>query len=255
MAEPPTFGPIDAVALDLWYTTWYHRANERLEYHRAKRRAWMRTLADAKVAAGPARRALDRLRGKLNRIEEVGRASTLDDQARWVGRWVGARVDANLLTQRLDRALAHAHLHLTPGIRPFLEHVRSRGLAVGMVSNICDESPGGIRARLRTEGLLDFFDAIVLSSEFGSAKPDPALFRRCFRSLGVPAPRVLFVGDMPVDRLGAERSGAQFVLYVGVDRESPLTYRRKRRTEPASTPRATSWTEVESRYLLPPALR
>jgi HAD superfamily hydrolase (TIGR01509 family) len=255
MPASPISGPIDGVALDLWYTTWYHRPSERVDYHRAKRRAWIRSLADAGVSTGSAQAALDRLRETLNRIEAGGRACTLADQARWVGRWLGARVDVGRLIERLDRALANARIHPTPGIRPFLEHVRSQGIPVGMVSNICDESPGGIRARMETEGLLEWFDAIILSSEYGRAKPDPVLFRRCFRSLGVAPARMLFVGDMPVDHLGAERSHAQFILYLGVDRESPLAYRRKRLTEPPTTPRAHSWTEVESHCVLAQASR
>lgn len=251
MSRSSSLGRTKAVVLDLWYTTWYHRPDERADYHRAKRRAWERCLQEAGASRAASRNALDRLRTKLNRIEERAGASTLADQARWVGRWLGVHVDAAALVQRLDRALARTRLHPTPGVRPFLSYLRARGMRIGMVSNICDESPGGIRARLRREGLLPFFDAIVLSSEFGRAKPDPGPFRACFHRLGVPPSRALFVGDLPVDHLGAERSGARFVLYLGVDRESPGPYRAKRRTEPRTTPRATSWVEIRRHYLTP----
>lgn len=240
---------IEALALDLWYTTWYHRARERANYHRAKRHAWLRTLGDVGVEASTARGELDRLRAKLNGLEGRGQASTLEQQARWVGEWLGVRLDTQQLIERLDRALSHAAIHPTPGIRAFLAEAHARGMPVGMVSNICDESPGGIRARLASEGLLPFFDSIALSSEFGKAKPDPSLFRHCFQELGARPDRVLFIGDMPVDRQGAQNAGAQFVMYLGVDRDSPLAYRRKRRAEPAGTPRASNWSQVRARFL------
>lgn len=247
--RPRSTPALRAVALDLWYTTWYHRAVERTDYHRAKRRAWIRTLGEVGIPAATARATLDRLRTKLNRLEAEAKASTLAQQAAWVGRWLGVRVDVERLVARLDHALARARIHPTPGVAAFLASARRRGLRLGLVSNICDESPGGIRARLQAEGLLPYFEAIVLSSEVGRAKPDPELFRRCFRALHVPARSVLFVGDLPVDGQGARRAGARFVLYLGVDRESPMSYRRKRWTEPPATPRAASWSAIRKQYL------
>ena len=242
---------IEAVALDLWYTTWYHRPEERSDYHRAKRRAWVSSLVEAGASPARGRVALDRLRGSLNFLEAKARVATLEEQARWVGRELGVHVDANRLIRRLNGTLARTRLHPTPGVKSFLRKVRDAGLPVGMVSNICDESPEGLRARLRTEGLLHYFDHIVLSSEFGKGKPDPAPFLACFQALGVRASRALFVGDLPVDAQGARAVHSQFVLYLGVDRESPRSYRLKRLSEPISTPRARSWNEVREQCLGP----
>lgn len=247
--SPPASRPkIDAVILDLWYTTWYHRSRERANYHRAKRRAWFTTLAEEGVEPSRAGPALEQLKERLSTLESRGIASPLPQQARWVGRQLGVRVDARALVRRLNRALADAKLHLTPGLLRFLARVRSRGLPLGMVSNISDESSEGIRERLASGGLLRYFDAIVLSSEVGRAKPDPLPFLTCYRRLQVRPDRALFVGDLPVDGEGASRVGSHFVMYLGVDRQSPRVYRRKRATAPPETARARSWSEVADLY-------
>jgi putative hydrolase of the HAD superfamily len=44
-------------------------------------------------------------------------------------------------------------------------------------------------------GLRQFFDAIVLSSEVGVAKPDPEILERALSSILVTSPEAVFVGD------------------------------------------------------------
>lgn len=62
-------------------------------------------------------------------------------------------------------------------------------------------------------GLADAFDHILASAELGYAKPDPHIFTEACRRLGVPAGRVLHVGDSVVDDIdGALGAGLQAIL-------------------------------------------
>jgi putative hydrolase of the HAD superfamily len=51
------------------------------------------------------------------------------------------------------------------------------------------------RGKLRRLGLLDRFDAVVVSSEVGVAKPDPAIFWFAADAVRTPRRRCIYVGD------------------------------------------------------------
>jgi putative hydrolase of the HAD superfamily len=62
-------------------------------------------------------------------------------------------------------------------------------------------------------------DGLIISSEVGYRKPHPAFFEAVCASLGLPASRVLCVGDdLENDVLGARKSGLKGVL---LDRSKP----------------------------------
>jgi putative hydrolase of the HAD superfamily len=84
--------------------------------------------------------------------------------------------------------LLAAHTH------PLLEALREHGLKLGLVSNAFD--PGWLLHRdLEQMGLAQRLDFSVFSSEVGTRKPHPAIFRRALEALGVEPERALFVGD------------------------------------------------------------
>ena len=58
------------------------------------------------------------------------------------------------------------------------------------------------------------FDAVVISSRVGLRKPDPAVFRLMLEQLDLPAGRVAFVDDLPVNVAGAERLGLHAVHHT-----------------------------------------
>jgi putative hydrolase of the HAD superfamily len=51
------------------------------------------------------------------------------------------------------------------------------------------------RDKLEAVGLADRFDSLVISSEAGVKKPDPAIFEIALAASEVPADRTWFVGD------------------------------------------------------------
>lgn len=96
-----------------------------------------------------------------------------------------------------------------PETRAVLEDLRARGYRLGLVSNWDASGPATV-ARLGLDRLLD---AALFSALEGVAKPDPEIFRRAARRLGLPAGRILYVGDnYHDDAPGALAAGFRFVL-------------------------------------------
>ena len=87
-------------------------------------------------------------------------------------------------------------------------------LKLGLVSNT--PFPGfAIDAYLDGKGLLDHFPIRVYSSEVGFLKPQPQIFQHALDQVGVPAQRVLFVGDrIDNDIRGAARVGMKTMLFT-----------------------------------------
>lgn len=87
-----------------------------------------------------------------------------------------------------EAATLGAHTHA------LLDSLRSRGLALGLVSNAFD--PRRLLDRdMQRMGVADRLDSFVFSSEAGVRKPHPDIFRRSLDELGVTPERALFVGD------------------------------------------------------------
>ena len=62
-------------------------------------------------------------------------------------------------------------------------------------------------------GIHDFFDAIVIPSDYGYRKPDQRLFKKCLSRLGVSSRDAVFVGnDAYRDISGAKSVGMKAVL-------------------------------------------
>lgn len=93
-------------------------------------------------------------------------------------------------------------------VRPTLEALRMRGLRLGLISNWDDR----LRPLLRALDLADHFETILVSCEFGTGKPAPAIFQEAVRRLGMPAGAILHVGDSrEADVLGARAAGLSAV--------------------------------------------
>ena len=87
--------------------------------------------------------------------------------------------------------------------------LKEKGYKVGLISNCMEEV-----ARFWDETpFATMFDAAVLSSEVGMAKPDPRIYALAAERLGVDAKDCLYVGDGSDGELsGAERAGMTAVL-------------------------------------------
>jgi len=89
-----------------------------------------------------------------------------------------------------------------PGVREALRVARTHGLRCAVVSNMDARLPG-VLAGL---GLGAAFDALVLPSTCGLAKPDPGIFAFALARLGVRTESALYVGDRELDCVAAARA-------------------------------------------------
>ena len=68
---------------------------------------------------------------------------------------------------------------------------------------------------LELYGIRDYFDPVVLSSEYGRRKPDPAIFHYAARLANVPASQCVYIGDRIMrDVLGAKRAGYHLAVQI-----------------------------------------
>lgn len=81
---------------------------------------------------------------------------------------------------------------LHPNTETMLKGFRDKGIPVGVVTNGGTETQWG---KLRKTGIADLVTACVVSQEFGSWKPDPAVFNHALHLIGADAESTLFVGD------------------------------------------------------------
>jgi FMN phosphatase YigB (HAD superfamily) len=92
-----------------------------------------------------------------------------------------------------------------PGRPELLEWLAGR-YRLALVSNF-DYTPT-VRRILELEGIIDCFEAILVSDVVGWRKPSPRIFQAAFEHLGVRAADCLFVGDRPeLDVAGAKGVG------------------------------------------------
>jgi HAD superfamily hydrolase (TIGR01509 family) len=106
---------------------------------------------------------------------------------------------------------------LRPDTATALRSLRKRFRVVA-VSNATLE----LRARLRAMSIGDCFDEIVCSSEVGSFKPEPQIFRYALDRLGLAAEEALMIGDnLHADVIGAWNCGIPAIwLFKGASRRT-----------------------------------
>jgi putative hydrolase of the HAD superfamily len=113
----------------------------------------------------------------------------------------GADVDAFLDAEHAAWRPARS---LVSSAHALLESLRGRGLKLGIAANAWPEPARLVRREIAELGVAERVDAVVLSSEVGARKPDPAVFERVLAELRVEPADALFVGD----RLIADVQGA-----------------------------------------------
>ncbi len=90
-----------------------------------------------------------------------------------------------------------------PEVYEVLTVLRSRGHRLGVISNFDRR----LYAVFQHLGLTPYFERIIVSSEVGADKPDPAIFRYALDALRVAPESALHVGDDPERDGGAEAVG------------------------------------------------
>ncbi|HWE63525.1 MAG TPA: HAD family hydrolase [Chloroflexota bacterium] len=182
-------------------------------------------------------------------VAEVPSARTLVDQ---VSYRIGARIEDSYRHQDLEeldilkefeQALGALDLHVPPDLVrriAAMEHralaaetflppenaealraLRADGFRLGLVSNITLLGDL-VREDLDHLGILDLFDATVLSSEERLRKPHPAIYATVLGRLGIVGSAAIFAGDrLREDIGGPQQAGMRAVLTRQFRQEVP----------------------------------
>jgi putative hydrolase of the HAD superfamily len=115
--------------------------------------------------------------------------------------------DPALVAPLVEYFWAHydRHCRLSEDTQTTLQMLRSQGAKLGVITNGQGTRQ---RCKLAALGLLESFDAVLISEEEGVRKPDAEIFRRALERCGVAAHEAVFVGDHPqADIEGARNAG------------------------------------------------
>jgi putative hydrolase of the HAD superfamily len=95
------------------------------------------------------------------------------------------------------------------GAETGVRQLRELGIPLGIVTN----GPSKLqRGKIEGAGLHQLIDEIFISEEFGSGKPDAAIFHAACRSLKAEPATSWFVGDNPsADIIGAHNAGLRTI--------------------------------------------
>ena len=96
-----------------------------------------------------------------------------------------------------------------PDVRPALERLQQSGIELGVVSNFDSR----LYLVLQALDLAQFFTSVTISTEVGSAKPDPKIFAVGLKKHDCPAQAAWHIGDsLKEDYEGAQAAGLKAIL-------------------------------------------
>jgi putative hydrolase of the HAD superfamily len=102
---------------------------------------------------------------------------------------------------------------MRPEIPMVLDEIQKMGFKIGLISNV--NSRGQVPLNLNQYGIHHYFNPIVLSSEYGRRKPDPAIFHYAARLANSPTSECIYIGDrISRDIVGAKRAGFQLAIQI-----------------------------------------
>ncbi len=117
--------------------------------------------------------------------------------------------------EEVGRGVREAHArgelwtYIDPATPSALEALKKRGFRLAVISN----ADGRVEGLLEKAGIRHLLEFVLDSQLEGVEKPDPEIFRRACRRMGVDPARSLYIGDLyPVDIIGARGAGMEAVL-------------------------------------------
>ena len=123
------------------------------------------------------------------------------------------------------------YISIDPDTVPVLKTLK-QNKKIGLVSNF--DHPQHVRHVLAHYGINTFFDTIVISSEVGAKKPDPAIFSFALEQTGLLNNEVIYVGDTDDDMDGAIAAGIQPVFIarpINITDSAALDYQADNRSK------------------------
>jgi HAD superfamily hydrolase (TIGR01509 family) len=96
------------------------------------------------------------------------------------------------------------------GLIEIIKGLKDKNYKIALVSNY----GVALRQKLENQGILDLFDAVIISAEVGYQKPQPEIFGILFKALEVNSSEVVFVDDAEKSLEGAASIGYVPVLFT-----------------------------------------
>lgn len=112
-----------------------------------------------------------------------------------------------------DIYTAPEYYELFDDVKPFLDGLKARGFRIGIISNFAPT----LKAILENKGILHDFDPVIVSTEVGLEKPDPAIFQLALDRAGLEAKDILYIGDHETNDIWAPNQ-------VGIDAVRIIRY-------------------------------
>jgi len=115
-----------------------------------------------------------------------------------------------LFLAEMQRGISRKRLAAFPQTQEILAQLRTRySLAV-----VSDAQTAYAIPELNRAGLVEFFDPIVISGDYGYRKPDPRLFRTALEKLAIGPEEAIFIGNDPFRDIEAARQvGMKTILF------------------------------------------
>ncbi len=108
------------------------------------------------------------------------------------------------------RATSLFQLKLYPEVKKTLKKLQKKY----RLAAVSDGQSVWAKAELNAVGLLDFFDPLIVSGDFGYRKPDARLFKKALKKLNLKANEVIFIGnDLYRDIYGANSLGMKSIFF------------------------------------------
>ncbi|MCJ7694204.1 MAG: HAD family hydrolase, partial [Anaerolineaceae bacterium] len=102
---------------------------------------------------------------------------------------------------------------MRPEVPSVLQKIKTLGLTIGCISNT--QSITQVPYSMRSYGIYDYFEHIILSSEYGHRKPDPSIFYYAASLAKLPTGECAYIGDkINRDILGAKRAGYSLAVQI-----------------------------------------
>jgi putative hydrolase of the HAD superfamily len=153
--------------------------------------SWRQRIADR---AGVAPERIGEAYGATRTARSVGSYPDPDAELTAVLEAAGVTPDPPMIRdiRRLERDAFGGTAHIYPDSLPVVRELRARGVRTALVSN-CSYNT---RPFVDFLGLESEFDAVILSFEAGTMKPEPQIYRLALEMLGTVDPsRAVFVDD------------------------------------------------------------
>jgi putative hydrolase of the HAD superfamily len=104
-----------------------------------------------------------------------------------------------------------ADLQPEPLIAEAVAKARTAGIRVGVITNAWGTAPYDPYAAYQLD---QRFDAVVISSQVGLRKPEPAIYQLAADELAIPLERVVFVDDIAANLQPAQELGMAVIHHV-----------------------------------------